>query len=305
MKGMVIIMLKIFVEASGSLTSGYFINSIKEAEHVCVASDIDSECVGRYLADEFIQMPDKDDPGLWDTTSKSLICHGIDIVIPSLDETLLGWAERKSVLMKMGIYVILSEFHTVQIFQDKWLTYQFFVEAGIPTPKTSLEQVFSLVKPRHGRGSAGIKLTMDPICMDGMVSQEFIEGEEYTVDVLCDKDSKPIYIVPRKRLGVKDGKSTGGVVIYHPEIIKWVVRICEKISFQGPINVQCFVCKDGKVKFIEINPRIAGGMALGIAATENWIKLIIDNFINNKSIQPKSIKYGLRMKRDYAEIFIS
>jgi len=202
-------------------------------------------------------------------------------------------------------YVILSEFHTVQIFQDKWLTYQFFVEAGIPTPKTSLEQVFSLVKPRHGRGSAGIKLTMDPICMDGMVSQEFIEGEEYTVDVLCDKDSKPIYIVPRKRLGVKDGKSTGGVVIYHPEIIKWVVRICEKISFQGPINVQCFVCKDGKVKFIEINPRIAGGMALGIAATENWIKLIIDNFINNKSIQPKSIKYGLRMKRYYAEIFIS
>ena len=72
-------------------------------------------------------------------------------------------------------------------------------------------------------------------------------------------------------------------MVNHPQIIKWVKRICKQIPF-GPINIQCFICKDGSVKFVEINPRIAGGMALGFAATENWINLIVDHFIFGKKI---------------------
>ena len=47
-----------------------------------------------------------------------------------------------------------------------------------------------------------------------------------------------------------------------------------------------------------------GGMALGFAATENWINLIVEHFIENKSIHPKPIQYGMRMLRYYAEIFV-
>jgi carbamoyl-phosphate synthase large subunit len=53
-----------------------------------------------------------------------------------------------------------------------------------------------------------------------------------------------------------------------------------------------------------VNPRIAGGMALGFAATENWIDLIVDNYINNKEVIAKPIQYGLRMTRYYSECFI-
>lgn len=298
-------MLKILVEASGSLTAAYLIKAIKEAGHKVVASDINPECAGRFLADDFIQMPSKDAPELWKDIYTKLTEHKINIVIPSLDETLLGWAERKSDLFKQGIHVVLSNDDVIHTFQDKWQTYQFFISIGINTPATSLQQSYPLIKPRNGRGSKGLRITDEPVCMNNMISQELITGEEYTIDVFCDKFSKPVYIVPRKRLGVKDGKSTAGIVVDSLEIVREVHKICESTHFFGPVNIQCFVCADDKsVKFIEVNPRIAGGMALAFAATENWVNLIIGHFIHGKKINPKPIKYGLKMMRYYAEIFV-
>jgi carbamoyl-phosphate synthase large subunit len=297
--------LRILTEASGSLTSAYLIKSIKEAGHICIASDIDDRCFGRYLADDFILMPRAGDVNIWDKIEAELLKNEIDLVIPSLDETLLGWAERKVKFSKIGIDIILSTPTSVAICQDKWLTYEFFKANNIPTPATSLSQIHPLVKPRLGRGGVGVLVTQDQVDMTGQISQELVSGVEYTVDVFCDNKANPVYIVPRRRINVKDGKSTAGIVEYNETISNWVSVICGKLSFVGPINIQCFLLSDGSVKFIEINPRIAGGMALGFASTENWITLIVSNLINGEPIDPKLIQYGLEMRRYYAEIFIS
>ncbi|VBB05538.1 atp-grasp fold duf201-type [Lucifera butyrica] len=297
-------MYKILTEASGSMTAAYLIKAVQSAGCLAVASDIDENCAGRFLADDFLVMPAVHDPQLWEKITKALLAAHINVVIPSLDETLLAWAQQKERFRELGIYVMLSEPDTVRRFQDKWLAYNFFREIGVPTPATGLEQKYPLVKPRHGRGSQGIKITDNPIDMDGMISQELIEGEEYTVDVFCDRDAAPVYIIPRRRIAVKEGKSTGGQTVYNKEIIMWIRKICREIPFLGPVNFQCFVCADGSVRFIEINPRIAGGMALGFAASENWVKLMIHHFIQGEAIIPKPVQYGLEMRRYYAEVFI-
>ena len=296
---------KILTEASGSLVSGYLINAIKDAGHIAIASDIDDQCVGRYLADDFVQMPSKHDPDLWPKVAAILTEHGIDVVIPSLDETLLGWAKNKPQFAERGVEVIISDPPVIETFVDKWLAYRFFVDNGIPTPATSLSQDYPLVKPRNGRGGQGVGVVHERIDMAGMLSQALLEGEEYTVDVLCDKASRPLYIVPRRRIGVKDGKSTQGVVVRHEKIIEVVGALCKAAQFIGPINVQCFCCNDGTVKVVEVNPRIAGGMALGFAATENWISVLCDKLTDGQVYQTKPIKYGLRMMRYYAEVFVS
>ena len=168
--------MRILTEASGSLTSSFIIKAIKEASYIAIASDVTPDVVGRFLADDFILMPSKNDHNLWDKVFKTLLEKKVDIVIPSLDETLLGWSQRKKDLSNHGIQVILSNKETIQIFQDKWLTYKFFIENHIPTPKTSLEQIYPLVKPRKGRGAAGVEITANPIDMNGMISQEEIKG---------------------------------------------------------------------------------------------------------------------------------
>lgn len=295
---------RILTEASGSLTSAYLIHAIHEAGYECVASDIDDFSVGRYLSDDFIKMPPHQDPLIWQTIEKEILCKKINVVIPSLDETLIGWSERKEYFSSVDIYIIVSDICTIAICQDKWQTFKFFQENGVPTPETSLTQDFTLIKPRKGRGAKGIKITDHVTNMEGMISQQLIEGIEYTVDVFCDLDGFPVYIVPRRRIKVLDGKSTSGIVEKVPEIEKWIKIICRKLRFIGLVNFQCFVQFDSSVKFIEINPRLSGGMALGFAATENWISLIVKHLIEKNPITPKPVQYGLQMKRYYAEVFI-
>lgn len=297
--------MNFLVEASGSLTSGYLISSIQNAGFKVFASDINEDVFGKYLANGFIKMPKISEENSWEETVKLVHENNIQVVIPSLDETLLKWSENKELFLKSNINVIISQKSTLEICQDKWKTYLFFRDNNIPTPRTSLDSRYQLVKPRAGRGSSGIFIRgeNDDINMQGNISQELISGTEYTVDVFCDFKNKPVYIVPRKRLAVKEGKSTNGVVVQHQEIENYVRNICSAIPFIGAINIQCFEDDKKNLKFIEINPRIAGGMALGFAATENWISLMVSNLINKKPIVPLDVKYGLKMMRYYNEVF--
>lgn len=297
---------KVLLEASGSLASTYMIKSVKDAGAVVVGSDI-VECAAKYLADEFIIFPLISNPNLWEIMEKEILARKINVVIPSFDETLLEWAKKKDYFFDKGVNVILSDKASIEICQDKWKTYQFFKRIGIPTPETSLENKYALIKPRLGRGGKGILIdsTDENVTMDGMISQKFINGQEYTIDVFCDINNNPVYIIPRKRLQVKDGKSINGITSMHLGIIKLVKKICNELPFTGPINMQCFEESNGDIKFIEINPRIAGGMSLGFAASENWVPLIFKNIIEKEQIRAKPIKYDLKMFRYYDEVFMS
>jgi len=295
---------KILIEATGSLVSGYLIKAIKGSGNICIASDIDDFNHSKCLADEFIIFPKNNESDLWDKIENILIENKISIVIPSFDETLLGWAGRKEYFLKMGVHIIISDTNTIDTFLDKYKAYLFCKSIDILTPKTSLSQEYLLVKPRTGRGGKGIYVGNKSISMKDMISQEFIEGKEFTVDCFFDNNGNPIYIIPRLRINVQNGKSTKGVVVKHKRIEIYIKRISENIRFTGPVNFQFIENKSKDLYFIECNPRIAGGMALGFAASENWINLIIKNFINKENIRPKSIKYGLKMVRYYDECFI-
>ena len=292
------------LDASGTMVSAYMIKAVRTCGNRAIASDIE-ECAAKFLADDFIIFPRMNDPLLWEFTDQIISEKGINVVIPTLDETLRIWSEKKQYYADKGVHIIVSDPECIRIFQDKWETYQFFNEHGIPTPQTSLQYEFDLVKPRFGRGGQGIVISKskDKINMEGMISQELLEGQEYTIDTLCNANGEPIYIIPRKRLVVRDGKSTVGITVKSEKIISWVKLICEKVRFTGPINLQCFETPEGKIVFTEINPRVGGGSALGFAASENWIPLIISNIIEGKRIVPCDVKYGLKMFRYYNEVF--
>lgn len=294
--------MKILTEASGSVASSFLIKNIQVAGWKAVASDISLENAGSLLADDYIKLPKSDDDNLWNILHKQITEKGVNVVIPSLDDTLSQW-NKQSWLKDEGVKLILSPQKTIETFVDKWKAYEFFVSNGIPTPKTSLNRSYPLLKPRLGRGGEGIFYNSEDeihFDMKGYLSQEKIDGVEYTVDVLCSKDGDPVYIVPRRRGGVISGKSTTGELINHPKIIEWVKNICQKIKFIGPVNFQCFENESG-IYFIEINPRIASGMALSFAGTLNWLEQTVNNIVFNKPIQLVNIRWGLRMYRSYQE----
>lgn len=296
--------MKILIEAVGSMVSGATIKNIHDAGHLVIGTDASEDCFAKGLCDEFYVVPCASESNSFEILQKLVIEKKIDLVIPSLDEGMLKWANAKESLEKKGIHVAISSVEAIDVCEDKWKTYLFFSKNNIPTPKSSLDQDYPLIKPRDGRGGSGIFVANEKTDMTGMISQELLKGEEYTIDVFCDIDGDPVYIVPRKRISVKEGKSTAGVVVKNNEIECIVHKICKAMKFNGPINIQCFDDEKRGICFTEINPRLGGGTALGIAATENWIPLIVDTFVNKDKVKSaKNINYGLKMGRYYSEVF--
>ncbi|GAB5380739.1 MAG: ATP-grasp domain-containing protein [Aliiglaciecola sp.] len=300
--------MKILIEAVGSYTSGYLIEAIQSSGHHCVASDISHRSAGAVLADTFVEFPTVDDANLWDKVEQILLATKVDVVIPTFDEMLLGWATRKEYYASLGVIVVVSEPDVVKTFNDKWLTYQAFIENGIPAPIASLDSDYSVFKPRIGRGGEGV-VFVDPQNIEkhyfpeGFMSQKCAHGDEYTVDCLFDSRGALVYCVPRKRLMIKEGKSTSGVVVDEPLVFEFIKKLASSYQFLGPVNFQCFVEHDS-IEFIEVNVRFGGGSSLGMAATENWIPLLVDNFFFNRSINPNvKINFGMKMYRQYKDVF--
>lgn len=107
--------------------------------------------------------------------------------------------------------------------------------------------------------------------------QEYVGGDEYTIDVFLDFDSNPITIVPRLRLATRSGEISKGLIVKHRIIIDTIKNMMDKFKFIGHITVQLKI--DKEIKIIEINPRFGGGAPMSIAAgadsCENLYRLLM------------------------------
>lgn len=292
----------VLFEASGSLAAIGVQKSAKEAGYKVVASDSDALSVGRHFSDAFHVVPETRDSDLWPALAGVIKQEKVSLVVPSLDESLLLWDENRESLRDQGVHVCLSSRTAIETFSDKWLAFEFFRQQNLPTPLTSLTQDYALIKPRVSRGSRGVHLADEPTDMQGRISQEFCHGQEFTVDVLCDAQGKPVYIVPRRREKVLSGKSIVSTVDVNADIVALCERICATIDFFGPINIQIFL--DETPTIIEINPRLASGAVLAFAATENWIPLMHRIAMGEVVSRSSEVQNGLRMERYFSEHYV-
>ena len=95
-------------------------------------------------------------------------------------------------------------------------------------------------------------------------------------DVLCDMESNPLVVIPRKRLQTKAGISSKGEIIRDKFIESSCFDMCKCLKLKGPVCLQMKEDKDGKPKFVEVNPRFGGGTYFTTLAGVNFCKLIID-----------------------------
>lgn len=298
--------MNILVEGIGSMVFNTQLKYYNEMNWNIVGIDIDDKSSGLYKVSKPHIVPKYSNENCFDVIEKIIAMENIDLVFPSINEGLLDWSKKKKYFHdKYGTNVIISDEKVIEICFDKWNTYNFFVENNIPTPRTSLSSEYSLIKPRIGRGSTGIFLKNDledSFTMEGNISQEIVHGREYTIDILCDNNSQPIYIIPRERIDVDSGVSVKGKTVYDSQIIKYCKKIVETLKPIGIINIQCFKDKED-INFIEINPRIAGGSSLSFSASDNWFRAI-ESFSLDKDYVPKNVNYNRYMFRTYEDVIV-
>ncbi len=227
------------------------------------------------------------------------ICENdkIDLLIPTIDTDLLVISENADLFT--GTKVLVSRPDKIAVCRDKNCTEDFFELCGCKTPKTYNDwRAYSgeypcFIKPKDGSSSVNAykveneeQLEAYSQRIDDYIVQTFIDGEEYTVDIFCDFDSNPVFVIPRKRLQVRAGEVLKTQISMDEKIIEESKRIIEQFKPVGPITVQLIRQKStGEDYYIEINPRYGGGaplsMKAGARSAEVVLKLLSDKKIDN------------------------
>ena len=245
-----------------------------------VAVDCEERSVGFHFADAAYVVPRVGEGGYLDRMLEICRLEAVDLFLPALDEELVLCAQNRARFEALGTRVLVSPPDALRTCTDKWLTYSFFRDLGVPTPRTVpaggyREGLFRgyplVVKPRWGRGGTGVHVARDhreaaffASYVEDALVQEHCPGEEYTIDVLADLESEVRVFSPRRRLAVDSGISSKGATVWREELLPPVRRLTRALGLVGPVNVQCFV--DGAPLFTEINARLAGTAILSQAA---------------------------------------
>lgn len=208
----------------------------------------------------------------------------VDLLIPLYELEFLildAWREQ---FQQSGVLVLLSSRPVLETCGDKYQTYQFFKDRQFRSPRTWLsgqlpaKPVFPLfAKPRSGMGSAGVCKILNAADLarygaDGLI-QEYIDGTEYTLDVLADLTGRVLAVVPRERLEVKSGEVSKSRTVKRADLIEEGQRMVEALGAIGPVTLQCIAAGEA-VYWIEINPRFGGGVPLAIRAGVDYPGLL-------------------------------
>lgn len=301
----------------GSSPSISTIKTLQKLGVKVIGVDCHPLSVGFYFADAGYCIPTADAPDYIPTLLKICKKENVNAILPAVDEELVVLANHKDEFEKMGVFVVVAKEETIEICFDKFKTYKFFVQNNIPTPTTydalKVKEVSypKIIKPRFGRGQHNVyninnqkEFEFFKEYVKKPLLQDYVEGQEYTVDLLADFNSRVLCIVPRKRLGVESGVSIKGITVYKKEIIDDCIDIVKKLGIIGPANIQCFIDSNNKLLFTEINPRLAGGVALAVAADSNILLNLVRLLKGEEVKECFNFKEDLLMLRYWAEKFI-
>ena len=219
------------------------------------------------------------DPGYIDNLLSICSDDHIDLLIPTIDTDLLILSENKERFENIGTKVMISNLEKIKICRDKNNVSQFFVDCGLhaPMPVNDWKEYKSgypaFIKPKDGSSSINAfkvenaeELEVYAGQVEDYIVQPFVSGHEYTIDIFCDWEGKPISIVPRERLQVRAGEVLKTQICMDKTMIEESRVLCKAFKPCGPITVQLIRDEAGVDWFIEINPRFGGGAPLSMKA---------------------------------------
>lgn len=247
----------------------------------------------------------------------------IDLLIPLIDTELPSLAAAVDRFAEIGCRALISAESVVAICRDKLLTYRTLKDAGIDTPTTwpwaeAVERKrhrFPLfLKPRAGSAAAGNFVVQNAAELDTFgrrvkdaIVQEFVAGSEHTLDVYTGFDGVPRCVVPRKRLEVRTGEVSKGLIVKDPAVMAVGRRVAEVLGgCRGVVTVQCMVTDEGRIRAIEINPRFGGGAPLAIHAGADFPRWILTEMLGRQPrINPTGFRDDIAMLRYDDSVFVS
>jgi len=283
-----------------------------------IATDIDPLAPAIYHADRHTFVPSVEDEDYVPALAALVRDYDVRLVVPltDLDHEVLA-RERD----RIDAFVLLPALEVVQAVADKYVAHNRFEELGLASPATWLPNELPdeipfpvMVKDRRGFGSRHIfrahnreelDFFLSYTTADSMV-QQFCAGEEFSIDVFCDRSGRCLNAIPRTMIESKGGESIKGKTIKDWELIEHGRRVSEALGLVGPANIQCFRQPDGSLPVTDVNPRFGGAFPLPRAAGSRYPELAIA-LANGEEPEPRlgDFREGIVMTRFFSHLCLS
>lgn len=134
-----------------------------------------------------------------------------------------------------------------------------------------------------------------------MLVMENLPGEEYGIDVLCD-NGEVLIELGRYNYSVNSSIPQGCVIELREEASAQAKAICRQFCIDGNANFDFKYDREGRLRLIEINPRLSATIVSYAAAGVNMPYLGIKRLLG-EPLPKCDPAYGTRMVRRYEESF--
>lgn len=279
---------RVLVTGAGGPAAIGFLRLAERSDVEFLAADIDPVASGLYLvpAERRVLLPRGDAPGFAETVREVCRRLDVDVLVPTVDTELLPLARVRQELAAEGTVLIAAPEATLLACLDKAeLARVCSDDCEVPattvlTEGTSVPMP-GIAKPRSGSGSRGVRLVAAPEDLVGVprdgsfIVQEYLPGEELSVDVFVRADGVVVSAVPRTRDRVDSGVAVAGRTIADEECIEVATTVARAIGLRGIGNVQLRRRADGSPALLEVNPRLPGSLVLTAAAGANLAALAL------------------------------
>lgn len=263
-----------------------------------IATDSSKLSAGFFMASAHVVMPNIIDEVNYMTKLEQVIYnHNIEVLMPSSGYDIQLYSKYRKQIEQLGAKPVVSDLESMEICYDKLMTFQKlndkFDMPFTTTDPNKIPEFPIIAKPRREKGGYDMMvienengLIQATSKFHDMIFQEYLPGEEYTIDVLSDLNKKPLVAVPRIRLETKGGISTKGKVMHDTKIEQICMNVADFIGIRGPCCIQMKGAKDGRLKLVEVNPRMGGGTIFATLAGVNFPALILDMVQEKEIIKP-------------------
>ena len=302
----------------------YFVKTLN-GKGTVVATDMSNLAPAIYEADKYYIVPRMTGPGYLDVILDICKKEKITGVLSLIDPELSLLAENREKFEAVGTTVIGSSYDLCEMSLDKFEMYNWLAKNGYKCAKSYMDKdaffadvevglisypVF--VKPARGSASISISKAYDKETVellfaheDGLMIQEFLNGQEIGADVYIDMVSHEIVsIFTKKKLKMRAGETDKAVSFKDKKLFDLIEDFVKKAGYNGQIDIDIFDV-NGEYYISEVNPRFGGGYPHAYESGANHMCLIVNNLAGreNECAVGKNYKVGTYMMK-YNEIMI-
>jgi len=232
-----------------------------------------------------------DEPDYIDSLVSLCTQEQVHLLFPLIDTDLQKLAQSREEFARTGTNTVVCDSELIDVTSNKYKTHDFFESLGIDTP-----HIFELehdneedycyplfMKPLDGSASTSVfkinnkkELSFFRKYVARPILQEYVAGDEFTLDMLYDFQGELRCVVPRHRIEVRSGEVSKSVIKMDPAVMQAGWNLGRQLrGARGVINVQCIRTAEGRVSFIEINPRFGGGTPLSLHAGADFPRWLL------------------------------